>query len=189
MRRRHAPYCPYCKKKRHISRRFFLCPPCCFRPAFLPCFFRENIHLFIPKISATEPYLFSLLSEIRIHTAKHSLNRLISQLRPSVFIHDSLIIHSSRPAAEPAVTHVAVAELPEINAAATLLPENRLQLFFNGISLVFLRPFYPRRCAATIDGARARLRYQKRLSCAFRFLLNPVIKAFQVILYRRVMIP
>ena len=96
--RRHAPYCPYRKKKRHISRRFFLCPPCCFRLAFLPCFFRDNIHLFIPKISATEPYLFSLLSEIRIHTAKHSLNRLISQLRPSVFIHNSLIIHGSRPA-------------------------------------------------------------------------------------------
>ena len=131
------------KETAYFTPFLFVSCPAAFVLPFLPCFFRDNIHLFIPKISATEPYLFSLLSEIRIHTAKHSLNRLISQLRPSVFIHNSLIIHGSRPAAEPAVTHVAVAELPEINAAAALLPENRLQLFFNGISLVFLRPFLP----------------------------------------------
>ena len=66
-----------------------------------------------------------------------------------------------RPAAEPAVsTHVAVTELPEINAAAALLPENRLQLFFNGISLVFPQTILPGKVCSGIDGARARLRYQ-----------------------------
>lgn len=117
------------------------------------------------------------------------LHHLISQLRPSVFIHDSLIIHGSGARTEPAVTYADITELPDINTAAAFPGKNGLKLFFERLYLVFLRPFHMSGGTVTVYGSRADFRYQERLSRPFRFVLYPLIKFVQIILHRYIMVP
>ena len=117
------------------------------------------------------------------------LHHLIGQLRPSVFIHDSLIIHGSGARNRTSCHIRGHHRTARYKHRCSLPGKNGLKLFFERLYLVFLRPFHMSGGTVTVYGSRADFRYQERLSRPFRFVLYPLIKFIQIILHRNIMVP
>ena len=117
------------------------------------------------------------------------LHHIIGKLAPPVFVHNSLIIHSARPCAEPLVADSHVAALPDKDTAAALLLKHACNLVLQRLCLVLLRPFTQGGRPVTVNRPGSDFRHEKRLPASLAVSLNPIVNILHILRRRRVMIP